>query len=354
MSTEAVNTTIPEGHFDIKAEIKEPAQSLSSPGRSSTEKKDVVDIPIAPAEAQEETNEPAVEKNNIQNLEVIEVINEKEEETKLDETKEEEKQEEEKGEETTMEKEEAGEEEETELKQEEEKDKKEDQGGDKEEEKGEKERTSEEQEKGEREGEKEQGEDEEKAGGKEGEEETKEGKKEEVKEEAKEENIKEEPKKEKSAPALVDDNPTTPPRNTVAVNGSASPRSSAVKVSDLARQLQSAKEPTSPAAPVASTASRSLFGKPALIPSSAHSSTNTINASLLIQSSSFKFVPLKDIVSYKELCSIRLEDKLVDPTRREDYLSESEFEEVFGMKREAYEKLPAWRKQQAKKKVGLF
>ena len=40
--------------------------------------------------------------------------------------------------------------------------------------------------------------------------------------------------------------------------------------------------------------------------------------------------------------------------RREDYLSEEEFVEVFEMTRAAFRSLAAWRRLLLKKKVGLF
>lgn len=44
----------------------------------------------------------------------------------------------------------------------------------------------------------------------------------------------------------------------------------------------------------------------------------------------------------------------VDVTRKELYLSESEFATVFGMSFDAYSKLPAWKQTNEKKRVGLF
>lgn len=44
----------------------------------------------------------------------------------------------------------------------------------------------------------------------------------------------------------------------------------------------------------------------------------------------------------------------VDPLCKEAYLHDSEFERVFKMERSAYEALPAWKRQDLKKKVGLF
>lgn len=44
----------------------------------------------------------------------------------------------------------------------------------------------------------------------------------------------------------------------------------------------------------------------------------------------------------------------VDPVNKEAYLHDSEFERVFNMQRSAYEALPVWKRQELKKKVGLF
>ena len=44
----------------------------------------------------------------------------------------------------------------------------------------------------------------------------------------------------------------------------------------------------------------------------------------------------------------------VDPKRKESYLGDVEFGEVFGMAIEAFKKMPAWRQQTKKKEKGLF
>lgn len=44
----------------------------------------------------------------------------------------------------------------------------------------------------------------------------------------------------------------------------------------------------------------------------------------------------------------------VDPVCKEVYLHDSEFERVFKMERSAYESLPVWKRQDLKKKAGLF
>ncbi|PPD94035.1 hypothetical protein GOBAR_DD08947 [Gossypium barbadense] len=44
----------------------------------------------------------------------------------------------------------------------------------------------------------------------------------------------------------------------------------------------------------------------------------------------------------------------IDLKRREAYLSDNEFQTVFGMEKEAFYKLPKWKQDLKKKKVGLF
>ncbi|KAL7748597.1 hypothetical protein RI367_006008 [Sorochytrium milnesiophthora] len=44
----------------------------------------------------------------------------------------------------------------------------------------------------------------------------------------------------------------------------------------------------------------------------------------------------------------------VDPAQLETYLSDAEFVKAFNMDRAAFQKLPAWKQKDSKKKVGLF
>ena len=44
----------------------------------------------------------------------------------------------------------------------------------------------------------------------------------------------------------------------------------------------------------------------------------------------------------------------IDPTRREEYLTAPEFDTVFGVSRDTFKALPAWKRNQKKKDVGLF
>lgn len=67
----------------------------------------------------------------------------------------------------------------------------------------------------------------------------------------------------------------------------------------------------------------------------------------------FKLKPGADTVAYEELIKLRLEDG-IDPTKREEYLSDDDFSSVFGMARADFAALPAWKRTQRKKEVGLF
>jgi villin 1 len=44
----------------------------------------------------------------------------------------------------------------------------------------------------------------------------------------------------------------------------------------------------------------------------------------------------------------------IDPTVKEKYLSDEAFADLFGMTPDAFAAMPLWRRQQTKKKVGLF
>lgn len=62
-------------------------------------------------------------------------------------------------------------------------------------------------------------------------------------------------------------------------------------------------------------------------------------------------------VAYALLKDVRDVNSLpsqVDPFRREQALSNREFEQVFGIKKEQFATLPAWRKASMKKAKGLF
>eukprot|EP00730_Choanoeca_flexa_P008954 TRINITY_DN12561_c0_g5_i1.p1 TRINITY_DN12561_c0_g5~~TRINITY_DN12561_c0_g5_i1.p1 ORF type:complete len:835 (+),score=300.76 TRINITY_DN12561_c0_g5_i1:1495-3999(+) len=57
--------------------------------------------------------------------------------------------------------------------------------------------------------------------------------------------------------------------------------------------------------------------------------------------------------TYDQLRTNDIPDE-VDKTRKQEYLSDEDFKEVFGMTRGAFHALPQWKQSAAKKKVGLF
>ena len=64
---------------------------------------------------------------------------------------------------------------------------------------------------------------------------------------------------------------------------------------------------------------------------------------------------LRDCFSYEELAKpVDSLPKAVDPTRKEFYLSNEEFEQVFNMTKQKYETMRPWRRNKLKKKVGLY
>jgi len=62
---------------------------------------------------------------------------------------------------------------------------------------------------------------------------------------------------------------------------------------------------------------------------------------------------LRSTYTYMELTSEIL-PKGIDVSQKEIYLSDEEFESVFKMKKEDYEKIPSWRRETLKKKVLLY
>jgi hypothetical protein len=62
--------------------------------------------------------------------------------------------------------------------------------------------------------------------------------------------------------------------------------------------------------------------------------------------------PFTEKYTYEEIKSKTV--KKLDPLAREKYLSDEEFQQVFGMSPDAFEGLAAWKKKQLKKKTGLF
>jgi hypothetical protein len=57
-------------------------------------------------------------------------------------------------------------------------------------------------------------------------------------------------------------------------------------------------------------------------------------------------------VSYEELKANTKSG--LDPSRKEEYLDDATFHSLFNMEREAFAKLSKWKKDEQKKKVGLF
>jgi hypothetical protein len=44
----------------------------------------------------------------------------------------------------------------------------------------------------------------------------------------------------------------------------------------------------------------------------------------------------------------------IDPSKREQYLSDTDFEKIFAMDNAAFARLPSWKKTTLKKRAGLF
>jgi len=65
------------------------------------------------------------------------------------------------------------------------------------------------------------------------------------------------------------------------------------------------------------------------------------------------FETVEKYTPYQILKEMRAEDGL-DMTKKEYYLEPQEFSKVFGMDMQTYLRLPLWRRQMLKKKVGLF
>lgn len=53
-------------------------------------------------------------------------------------------------------------------------------------------------------------------------------------------------------------------------------------------------------------------------------------------------------------CLAMLQEDGIDATRREDYVSDEEFLGVFGVTRDGFKGMPAWKQVLAKKKANLF
>ncbi|KIZ01524.1 hypothetical protein MNEG_6435 [Monoraphidium neglectum] len=142
-------------------------------------------------------------------------------------------------------------------------------------------------------------------------------------------------------------------------------RSSAVKVTEMSKQLKQhfengmpfggkPKEPETSASGGGVTSPRSAAARAsggAFL--TQHDLVNTANVAQVLQAGEFKLKPGVDVVPYAELKELRLEDGL-DVSRKEEYLSEEEFEVVFGMDKEDFQAMPPWKRINAKKAKGLF
>eukprot|EP00948_MAST-09A_sp_MAST-9A-sp1_P000587 g587.t1 len=62
----------------------------------------------------------------------------------------------------------------------------------------------------------------------------------------------------------------------------------------------------------------------------------------------------KLIHTYDSLKRGQYDSRIVDPTRREQYLSDEDFNKIFGMDMESFNKLKKWRQQKVKREVDLF
>jgi hypothetical protein len=60
------------------------------------------------------------------------------------------------------------------------------------------------------------------------------------------------------------------------------------------------------------------------------------------------------VYTFEELKRKDFLPKTVDKSVLENYLSDEEFLKVFGMDREAWNKLPSWKQVPKKKEVGLY
>lgn len=60
------------------------------------------------------------------------------------------------------------------------------------------------------------------------------------------------------------------------------------------------------------------------------------------------------VCTFEQLCSGGSLPDGVDPTKKEQYLTEADFQKHMGMSKADFNKLPAWKGNVLKKKVGLF
>ena len=62
---------------------------------------------------------------------------------------------------------------------------------------------------------------------------------------------------------------------------------------------------------------------------------------------------IQDILDLDALKNMKGSDG-IDPERKEEYLSDEQFEEAFGIGKDKFAAMPKWKRQQKKKDVGLF
>eukprot|EP00210_Caulerpa_lentillifera_P008831 g8427.t1 len=67
----------------------------------------------------------------------------------------------------------------------------------------------------------------------------------------------------------------------------------------------------------------------------------------------FKFKPLVDFFKLEELVDMKSEGG-IDVTRKEDYLTEDDFEKAFGITRDKFKEMAFWRQKAQKQQLGLF
>jgi len=125
----------------------------------------------------------------------------------------------------------------------------------------------------------------------------------------------------------------------------------AAAMKDLTSPVGGTSARRAPAASVGGHLAASPAGPPLVV--TVHDKANTTNALQLLKMGTFKLKPGVDTVGYEELVTLRLEDG-IDPTRREEYLADADFEQVFGMPRSEFQALPKWKRVARKKDVGLF
>ena len=93
---------------------------------------------------------------------------------------------------------------------------------------------------------------------------------------------------------------------------------------------------------------------PVTLVSRVKNSSTTTNPTVVASSSTPSSQPPTDwaIIPYDQLVDGMIGG--IDPAHKERYLSEEEFGRIFGMARDQFERLPAWKRTALKKQHGLF